>query len=223
MKIDSENAKLAFYGIAAIAVFAIGYSIYSKVKSTGGTISDIGNAIDASISETIRTVKNTVLNMSDSVSGFAQQFTGDREFVGEQGKGAYELTVDEYDPSTLAFIKADGKGSPSDYKVFSNGVIIDPYGNYKQMDFSNVDMSSIDGYAVKDIWQNPRYAFGKIYPMSGDLLEESKSVYTQQSVSDRNRTLIQEELKRVPTNSDQAEILRQELAYVNSGGQYLPN
>lgn len=185
MKIDSEGAKLAFYGIAAIAVFAVGYSIYSKVKSTGGTISDIGNAIDASISETFRTVKNTVSNMSDSVTGFAQQFTGEREFVGEQGKGAYQLTADEYDKSTMAYINAMNQlnkrkaGDISGYQIFSDGTIIDPYGNYKQMRYDTVATETIDGFAVTDIWNNPRYSFGNIRPMSGELLEESSRITLQ--------------------------------------------
>ncbi|MBL0233279.1 MAG: hypothetical protein IPQ08_06400 [Chitinophagaceae bacterium] len=185
MKIDSEGVKLAFYGIAAIAVFAIGYSLYSKVKNTGGTLSDMGNAIDATINDTIQSVKNTVSNMSDSASGFISQFTGEREYVGSQGKGPYQLTADEYDKSTMSYINAMNTlnkrkaGDISGYKIFSDGTIIDPYGNYKQMRYDTSATETADGFAVADIWNNPRYAFGNIRPMSGDLLEESNRITLQ--------------------------------------------
>lgn len=164
--ITSDQAKtLVILGVSAFAVF-VGMKIYGKVKSGSGSVME-------ALHQLATEADNAVTKTSDSFNGFLSAFKNERLYRGEQGNGPYQLSVSEYDASTKNFIVMWSNASKipvnfEAWKVYSDGTIINPYGNYLQMDYTSPALETADGFAEKEIWSNPRYSSGVITPYNGN-------------------------------------------------------
>ena len=161
----SDQAKtFVILAGSALAVYGA-VKVFDKMQKTGVSARDAlyGLAHDADIA---------MGNIADSMRGFGIALTNERLYRGEQGAGPYRLTPDEFDQSTINFINSWSAASKipvdfSKWQVFSDGTIINPYGNYLQMDYASPALETSDGFAVKEIWTMPRYSAGIITPYQG--------------------------------------------------------
>lgn len=153
----SDNVKAGLLLIGGGVVLYIGWKVYR-------TGANIQNAISSSMADISNAMKSAATSASTAagevVTGIQQTITGN----GYQMPAEYnvrQLSFSQWPVTVLSFIKETDKGRgvknltyPGDFagwKVFSDGTVISPLGEYYQVNLGNP--GSID-YTAKEIFFN---------------------------------------------------------------------
>lgn len=163
MNINSDNVKTALLigGVFAVGIFA--FKIYSTMKTTGETfdaVTDkIANSADAFIDNAVSTTKQIFSNVAATVTGdYSAPGFEAPDFVGLVPYSKWDASTKNFVLS-LQKLRGRGKGGmneaeASGYKVYTNGTIITPLGEYFKMDYTSPAMETPDGFAASAIWYN---------------------------------------------------------------------
>lgn len=184
MKIDSEGVKLAVYGVAAVAVFAVGYSVYKKVSGFDKTVSeaankarDISERVLIGIGETGKEIGATI----DNGIGKAKQALGfENDYQMPSEYGAYVVPESKWPASARftidAINKQRGESGYSGWTVYSDGTIISPYREY-MVDRANDDSNSMNAAIIGRATENG-FLSANVNGDNYDMFKDFKSVGT---------------------------------------------
>lgn len=138
MKIDGEGVKMAFYGIAAIAVFAVGYSVYKKMSGLEKEISEAANKARSTMDRVLigigETGKDIGNSLDNAIAGAKQAIGLGNGYEMPSQYGAYVLPQSQWPLSAKTTIDAinrqRGETGYSGWIVYSDGTITSPYREY---------------------------------------------------------------------------------------------
>lgn len=182
MKVSSDNVKTAVLLLGISVVGYIAYKAYATGKAAGDAVTTALDDLGTAISNIGQSAKDTVKKITDGVSNAATDLQTNKggpliqpgkavDFpVGQTYQGITELPFRLWDESTKNFIvsvsatRGIGKSrfggfDYSKWRVFSDGTIISPAGEYFQMDYTSTAMDSATGFAAKEIWYNGKSAW----------------------------------------------------------------
>jgi len=139
MKVDANGVRLAFYGVGAVVLFALGYSVYKKLGDiskgiTGASDSTraIGQRIISGVSETLAEAGHSLDGAVSAVRSTLGLPANDYQMPSQYG--AYVIPQSSWPQSAKNIIdftnKKRGETGYSGWTVYSDGTIISPYKEY---------------------------------------------------------------------------------------------
>ena len=139
MKVDANGVRLAFYGIGAVVLFALGYSVYKKLEDiskgiTGASDSTraIGQRIISGVSDTLADAGHSLDRVVSAVRSTLGLPANDYQMPSQYG--AYVIPQSSWPQSAKNIIdftnKQRGETGYSGWTVYSDGTIISPYKEY---------------------------------------------------------------------------------------------
>lgn len=139
MKVDANGVRLAFYGIGAVVLFALGYSVYKKLGDiskgiTGASDSTraIGQRIISGVSDTLSEAGHSLDRVVSTVRSTLGLPANDYQMPSQYG--AYVIQQSSWPQSAKNIIdftnKQRGETGYSGWTVYSDGTIISPYKEY---------------------------------------------------------------------------------------------
>lgn len=138
MKIDGEGVKMAFYGIAAFAVIALGYSVYKKLgdvsKGLTGAADNTKAITERVLSGLGEVGKDIGASLDGAISSAKQAIGLGNDYEMPSQYGAYVLPRSQWPLSAKTTIdiinKQRGETGYSGWVVYSDGTITSPYREY---------------------------------------------------------------------------------------------
>lgn len=139
MKVDANGVKLAFYGIGAVVLFALGYSVYKKLDDISKGITGasdktraIGQRIISGVSDTLAEAGHSLDSVVSAVRSTLGLPANDYQMPSQYG--AYVIPQSSWPQSAKNIIdftnKQRGETGYSGWTVYSDGTIISPYKEY---------------------------------------------------------------------------------------------
>jgi len=139
MKVDANGVRLAFYGIGAVVLFALGYSVYKKLDDISKGITGasdktraIGQRIISGVSDTLAEAGHSLDSVVSAVRSTLGLPANDYQMPSQYG--AYVIPQSSWPQSAKNIIdftnKQRGETGYSGWTVYSDGTIISPYKEY---------------------------------------------------------------------------------------------
>lgn len=139
MKVDANGVRLAFYGIGAVVLFALGYSVYKKLDDISKGITGasdktraIGQRIISGVSDTLAEAGHSLDSVVSTVRSTLGLPANDYQMPSQYG--AYVIPQSSWPQSAKNIIdftnKQRGETGYSGWTVYSDGTIISPYKEY---------------------------------------------------------------------------------------------
>lgn len=139
MKVDANGVRLAFYGVGAVVLFALGYSVYKKLDDISKGITGasdktraIGQRIISGVSDTLADAGHSLDRVVSAVRSTLGLPANDYQMPSQYG--AYVIPQSSWPQSAKNIIdftnKQRGETGYSGWTVYSDGTIISPYKEY---------------------------------------------------------------------------------------------
>lgn len=139
MKVDANGVRLAFYGVGAVVLFALGYSVYKKLDDISKGITGasdktraIGQRIISGVSDTLAEAGHSLDSVVSTVRSTLGLPANDYQMPSQYG--AYVIPQSSWQQSAKNIIdftnKQRGETGYSGWTVYSDGTIISPYKEY---------------------------------------------------------------------------------------------
>lgn len=139
MKVDANGVRIAFYGVGAVVLFALGYSVYKKLDDISKGITGasdktraIGQRIISGVSDTLAEAGHSLDSVVSAVRSTLGLPANDYQMPSQYG--AYVIPQSSWPQSAKNIIdftnKQRGETGYSGWTVYSDGTIISPYKEY---------------------------------------------------------------------------------------------